>query len=77
MAVTHIDILRPARGPEPVGFGPDGVLPAEAVATRYARLRRRRAQLETFFTPVVSPAALPSAIDRLVLWRSRHARHLG
>ena len=77
MASSHIDFLKPARFSESVGFGTDGVLAGETMAGRYERLRRRRTQLEAFFTPLVSPAALPSAVDRLVLWRSRHARHLG
>ena len=77
MAASYPDLPKPARCSESVGFGSDGVLSVAALVARHARLRRRRTQLEAFFTPFVSPAALPSAVDRLVLWRSRHGRHLG
>lgn len=45
------------------------------VARRVAERRRRRELLEAYFSPVVSQAAMPSAVDRLILWRSRHGCH--
>lgn len=70
MAVTSISYSKPSPQP-PVGFGTGSVEDLPGVVAR----RRRRELLEQYFSPVVSEAAMPSAIDRLILWRSRHGRH--
>ena len=75
MATSAIDLPKPARHSATVGFGPDRCETVEALRAPYERLRRRRQQLEAMFSPLMSPAALPSAVDRLVLWRSHHGRH--
>ncbi|WP_221030983.1 hypothetical protein [Actomonas aquatica] len=77
MAVTAFDLPKPARRSDPVGSGSDRRGASALAAWRQECLRRRRRLLETFFSPLVaaSPSALPSTVDRLVLWRSRHGRH--
>lgn len=74
MAITHFSLSKPSPK-SPIGFGAPCCAVADQVAQRLAERRRRRAMLEAYFSPVVSEAAMPSTVDRLVLWRSRHGRH--
>ncbi|MDB4384476.1 hypothetical protein N9Z12_00350 [Opitutaceae bacterium] len=71
MAATPFSFSKPS-SKSPAGFGADscvgGAIDPEA-------RRRRRELLEQYFSPVVSEAAMPSAVDRLVMWRSHHGRH--
>lgn len=74
MTVAHFSLPKPS--PEsPVGFGTSCCAVADKVAQRLAERRRRRELLEAYFSPVVSEAAMPSTVDRMVLWRSRHGRY--
>jgi hypothetical protein len=75
MAYTTFDLPKPTRTAFPVGFGSADASVGQDLVERLQRLRRRREILEAYFSPVVSAAALPSAVDRLVLWRSHHGRH--
>ncbi len=77
MAITHFHFPKPARSSDPVGFGSPAVSAEESERDRRERLRRRRELLESYFSPFVSPAAMPSTVDRLVLWRNHHGRHHG
>jgi hypothetical protein len=74
MALSSSQFPKPATE-TPAGFDETCCLLADSPVQRLAQRRRRRELLEHYFSPLVSPAALPSAVDRLVLWRSRHARH--
>ena len=71
MTATTLSFSKPSSS-SPAGFGAgacvNGAINAEA-------RRRRRMLLEQYFSPVVSEAAMPSAVDRLVMWRSHHGRH--
>lgn len=76
MAITNFSLPKPS--PKSlVGFGTSGCAVADGAAQRLAERRRRRELLEAYFSPVVSEAAMPSTVDRMVLWRSRHGRHQG
>lgn len=71
MAAPHFSFSKPS-SKSPAGFGADTcVVGAMASEDR----RRRRELLEQYFSPVVSEAAMPSTVDRLVMWRSHHGRH--
>lgn len=74
MTATAIQLPKPSHD-SPAGFGDSCCMLDDGLGQRLAQRRRRRELLEHYFSPLVSPAALPSAVDRLVLWRSRHARH--
>ena len=74
MTLTTCHLPRPSRK-SVTGIGTACCQVADTVALRLAERRRRREMLEVYFSPVVSEAAMPSAVDRLVLWRSRHGRH--
>lgn len=74
MTLTSCHLPKPSPK-SPAGFGQACCEVADAVAQRLAARRRRRQLLESYFSPIVSEAAMPSAVDRLVLWRSRHGRN--
>ena len=71
MAATTLSYSKPP-SKSPAGFGADTGMGG---ATYPEARRRRRQLLEQYFSPVVSEAAMPSAVDRLVIWRSHHGRH--
>lgn len=71
MAASTFSISKPSSN-SPAGFGADTCV--NGAIDQEAR-RRRRELLEQYFSPIVSEAAMPSAVDRLVLWRSHHGRH--
>jgi hypothetical protein len=71
MAATTLSFSKPPIH-SPAGFGAVSCVNG---ANRPEARRRRRELLEQYFSPVVSEAAMPSAVDRLVLWRSHHGRH--
>ena len=73
MAVSTISFSKPSSD-SAAGFGSDAC-GGVASSARLEERRRRREFLEQYFSPVVSEAAMPSAIDRLVMWRSHHGRH--
>ncbi|MCF3648987.1 hypothetical protein [Synoicihabitans lomoniglobus] len=75
MIINHFDLPKPNRVTAAAGFGASAVNLGADDAAKLTALRRRRTILEAYFAPFKSPAALPSAVDRLVLWRSRHGRH--
>ena len=75
MTSAHFHLPNPASIRRSVGFGSDCCKLSDSTNTRIAERRRRREILEACFSPVFSEAALPSAVDRLILWRSRHGRH--
>ncbi len=75
--MSFSSISYPKPSPEtPVGFGTDSCISVASNAATADNRRRRREMLEHYFSPIVSQAAMPSAVDRLVLWRSHHGRHL-
>ena len=71
MAISNISFPKP-NSHSPAGFAADGCSVVDEIGRKVAERRRRRELLEHYFSPVVSEAAMPSAVDRLVLWRSRH-----
>ncbi len=74
MSNVHFHLPKPTSPQLQVGFGSDCCLlvKSDRGRSRVADRRRRREILEAFFSPSFSPAALPSAVDRLILWRSLH-----
>ena len=66
---------KPATTSTSAGFGPSRRSRLARVETRASMLRRRREILEAIYSSRSSDAALPSVIDRNVLWRSYHVRH--
>ncbi len=75
MTITSCHLPKPTPK-SPAGFGSSCCVVADEVARRLDERRRRRRMLEQYFSPVASTAGMPSAVDRLILWRSRHVRHL-
>jgi len=74
MAIATGHLSKPS-ATTPTGFAPTCCAVANTVTRRLVERRRRRQMLECYFSPVVSVAARPSAVDRLVLWRSLHGRN--
>ena len=72
MSGAPLHLPKPASLHRSVGFGSDCCPLVDSAGARIAQRRRRREILEACFAPVFSEAALPSAVDRLTLWRSLH-----